>query len=136
MSCTLPAVLTRPLVVRVFDDADELRGAAQRIITAFKRKHGTVRPITREYADGFLRSDGCHGIDSDERAIELRDAIVLQINEDEAREDDRSDCFECRAHEYCACEYIRDAFPPVADECEWLSDEGWQQMIDAAVAAE
>ena len=123
-------------IVRVFDEAEELRGAASRIVAAFKRARGTVAPISREWADAFLRADGCEGITSDERAMALHAALTAEANECEMREDDRSDCFECRVHETCACEYLRDEFPPVAPENEWLSDEGWQQLLDAAVAAE
>lgn len=117
----------------VFDAAEELRGAAQRTVTAFQLKyswgtHGGCLVLSREFAHEYLLGERGFGLNTDEEALEMRAAIEAIVNEGLELEDSRED-------EY-GPGYPREWYPAIADECEWFSDAGWQQMADAAVAAE
>jgi hypothetical protein len=115
----------------VWEAGQELKADASNIIAAFADKHGTVRPITREFADEFLRGDRGHGIDTDEYALDLHAAIVDELNLLEMREDVLADEHEDRPG---AWPYTRKEFPPAADLSEWYGDAGWLAICDGEAA--
>lgn len=133
--CLLGSAITQHLPAQrpAVDAAEELKGEAQRIVTAFQQKYswgtrGSCLVLSREFAHEYLIGERGYGLLSDADAIEMRDAIVAIVNEGIEKEDTRE--------EEQGPGYPREWYPAVADECEWFSDAGWQELLDAAVAAE